>query len=55
MLNMIAQWNVLVVDEASWRLIQNVLNEDDILSEKITRAWIDLRINFPADLTHSRH
>ncbi len=39
---MIAQWNVLVVDEATWKLIQNVLNEDDILSEKITRACIVL-------------
>ncbi len=52
---MIAQWNVLVVDEASWKLVQNVLNEDDILGEKITRAWIAFRVNFLADLTHSRH
>ena len=28
-------WKVLVVDQNSWKLVMNVMKEDDILSEKI--------------------
>ena len=28
-------WKILVVDQSSWKLILNVVKEDDILSEKI--------------------
>lgn len=30
------EWKVMVVDEASRKLIDNVVNEDDILNENIT-------------------
>ena len=30
-----ADWKILVVDQTSWKLLLNVLKEDDILSEKI--------------------
>lgn len=29
------EWKVLVVDEASWKLAQGVVKEDDILNQKI--------------------
>lgn len=29
------QWKLLVVDETSWKLVQGVVKEDDILSQKI--------------------
>lgn len=28
-------WKILIVDQGSWKLVLNVLKEDDILSEKI--------------------
>lgn len=28
-------WHILVVDQNSWKLVTNVLKEDDIISEKI--------------------
>lgn len=32
------QWKVLVTDQQSRKLIDNVVKEDDILNENITRA-----------------
>lgn len=29
------EWKVLVVDETSWKLVQGVVKEDDILNQKI--------------------
>ena len=29
------EWKILIVDQGSWKLMLNVLREDDILSEKI--------------------
>lgn len=29
------QWKILVVDDASWKLIQGTVKEDDILNQKI--------------------
>ena len=36
----ILQWKVLVVDEQSKKLIDNVVKEDDILNENITSTLI---------------
>lgn len=29
------EWKVLVTDEASWKLLQGVVKEDDVLNQKI--------------------
>lgn len=33
------QWKILVVDEASWKLVCGVVKEDDILNQKIMSTW----------------
>jgi hypothetical protein len=41
------QWKVLVIDEGSKKILDNVVKEDDILNENIASMWHagDLRIN----------
>lgn len=34
------KWKLLIVDSGSRKLIDNVVKEDEILSEKITSAWV---------------
>lgn len=35
----ISQWKVLVIDESSKKIIDNVVKEDDILNENIASEW----------------
>lgn len=43
------QWKVLIVDEDSRKLIDDVVKEDDILNENITSAPPRLLRELPAD------
>lgn len=48
------EWKVLVTDEASWKLAQGVVKEDDILNQKVMSMSLDLHISHIEEMTSSR-
>lgn len=34
------QWKILVADEASWKLVSNVVREDDILALNVASLYL---------------
>ena len=42
----VSQWKVLIVDEQSRKLIDNVVREDDILEERVMSTQIEASFKF---------